>query len=112
MPHRYRAANPEEPENDGAAKPYTPTVGLPWHQSKTLWDVEFRELSEVSRLSDQAKKDAMDRLLREGAANYLDALYALHRFKQTVTDTAIVVWKERLPDLVSVLGIYQRRALL
>ena len=44
-------------------------------------------------------------LLREGSANYLDALYALHRFKRTVTDSAIAVLRKRLPDLVSAVGV-------
>jgi hypothetical protein len=56
-------------------------------------------------MSDQAKKDAMEGLLREGSANYLDALYALHQFKRAVTDSAIAVWRKRLADLVSAVGI-------
>ncbi len=56
-------------------------------------------------MSDQAKKDALEGLLREGSENYLDALYALHTFKRAVTDMAVAVWRRRLPDLVSVVGI-------
>lgn len=48
-------------------------------------------------MSVQAKQDAVEGLLREGSANYLDALYALHRFKRTVTDTAVAVWNPLVP---------------
>ena len=56
-------------------------------------------------MSDHSKKDAIEGLLREGSASYLDALYALHRFKQTVTDIAVTVLRKRLPELVSAVGI-------
>jgi hypothetical protein len=56
-------------------------------------------------MSDHAKKDAVSDLVREGAASYLDALYALQRFRQEVTDIAIIVWNRRLPELVSAIDI-------
>ena len=46
----------------------------------------------------------MDNLLREGTANYLDAVYALHRFSREVADIAVAVLKDKLPALKSATG--------
>lgn len=51
----------------------------------------------------------MEELLREGSANYLDALYALHRFKRAVTDSAIAVLDNRLAELANAVGIERPR---
>jgi len=59
----------------------------------------------MSATSDQSKNDAMERLLQEGMASYLDAVYALDRFRIAVTDEAVSVLKDRLPDLASTTGI-------
>lgn len=56
-------------------------------------------------MSDRPRPDLADALIREGAASYLDALYALHRFRLEVTDRAIVVWNEKYLSLVNAIGI-------
>ena len=59
-------------------------------------------------MSDQVKRNSDDQtaaLLQEGCAVYLDALYALHRFRREVTDAAISVWNDRLDQLTKKIGI-------
>jgi hypothetical protein len=56
-------------------------------------------------MNDDAKLDALHNLRREGCASYLDALYALHRFRRDVTDIAASTLRARLPELVSAVGI-------
>ena len=48
--------------------------------------------------------EPVDQLLREGSRNYLDALYALHRFKREVIDAATKVWHARVAALADVIG--------
>ena len=49
--------------------------------------------------------EPVDQLLHEGSASYLDALYALHRFKREVIDAAMEVWRERVTELAVVIGM-------
>ncbi len=51
------------------------------------------------------KQTAMDSLIREGIPSYLDAVFALSRFKRRVTDVAVEVLKARLPELASAIGM-------
>ena len=56
-------------------------------------------------MSDHPGSGPEDDLLREGLANYLDAMYALHRFRRQVTETAVAVWKARISDVVEAVGL-------
>jgi hypothetical protein len=56
-------------------------------------------------MSNGARNEALETLLREGAASYLDALYALHLFKRAVADAVVVVLGKRLLDLVKAVDI-------
>lgn len=49
--------------------------------------------------------EPVDQLLREGSASYLDALYALHRFKREVFAAATEVWQQRSPGLAEQIGV-------
>ena len=48
--------------------------------------------------------EPVDQLLREGSTNYLDALYALHRFRREVIDAATEVWQAEAPELALQIG--------
>jgi hypothetical protein len=48
--------------------------------------------------------EPIDELIREGCGSYLDALYALHRFRRAVIDAAMDVWKAKLEELAGVIG--------
>jgi len=55
-------------------------------------------------MSEFSKTDLVQNLLREGVADYLKALHALHRFRREVSDIAVSVLKLRLPALLSAFG--------
>jgi len=49
--------------------------------------------------------EPVDQLIRAGCESYLDALYALHRFKREVIDTAREVWVANLAHLAEAIGM-------
>ncbi|SRR5579884_970267 len=55
-------------------------------------------------MSESAKKQALDNLLRDGIVSYLDALYALQRFQEQATGIAVSVLKARVLELSSATG--------
>lgn len=56
-------------------------------------------------MSEQPHQEAMDRLLLQGAVSYLDALYALHRFRREASSVALTIVRARIQELTSALGI-------